>query len=54
MNFLVLGSGNAETERGLEGLLSQAMGDYNVFIGYNEALSHMLCRVRFFINAIKG
>ena len=42
MNFLVLGSGNTETERGLEGLLSQAMGDYNVFVGYNEALSHTI------------
>ncbi len=42
MNFLVLGSGNPETERGLEGLLPQAMGDYNVFIGYNEALSHII------------
>ncbi len=42
MNFLVLGSGNNDTERSLEGLLSQAMGDYNVFIGYNETLSHII------------
>lgn len=42
MNFLVLGSGNAQTERGLEDLLHQAVGDYNVYIGYNEALSHSM------------
>jgi starch synthase len=40
MNFLVLGSGNYNTERDLEGLLHQASGDYNVYVGYNEALSH--------------
>lgn len=42
MNFLVLGSGNPQTERDLEGLLPQAMGDYNVYVGYNEALSHTI------------
>lgn len=40
MNFLVLGSGNSQTERELEGLLQQSNGDYSVYIGYNEALSH--------------
>jgi starch synthase len=40
MNFLVLGSGNYNTERELEGLLYLANGDYNVYVGYNEALSH--------------
>lgn len=42
MNFLVLGSGNYNTERELEGLLHQASGDYNVYVGYNEALSHTI------------
>ncbi len=42
MNFLVLGSGHYNTERELEGLLHQASGDYNVYVGYNEALSHTI------------
>ncbi len=39
---MILGSGYYETERALEGLLSHASGDYNVYIGYNEALSHLM------------
>jgi starch synthase len=42
MNFLILGSGNSQTERDLERVLEQSMGDYNVYIGYNEALSHLM------------
>jgi starch synthase len=42
MNFLVLGSGNPEVERGLEAVKGQANGDYSVYIGYNEALSHLM------------
>ncbi|MBL7698323.1 MAG: glycogen synthase [Chitinophagaceae bacterium] len=42
MNFLVLGSGNHHTERELERMLEQASGDYAVYIGYNEALSHLM------------
>ncbi len=42
MNFLILGSGNHHTERELERMLTQAAGDYAVFIGYNETLSHQM------------
>lgn len=42
MNFLVLGSGDPHTEWQLEQLKDTAMGDYNTFIGYNEALSHQI------------
>jgi starch synthase len=42
MNFLILGSGNHHTERELERMLSHASGDYSVYIGYNEALSHQM------------
>jgi starch synthase len=42
MNFLILGSGNPQTERDLEYILGQASGDYNVYIGYNEALSRVI------------
>jgi starch synthase len=42
MNFLVLGNGNAATESQLAKLQSIAQGDYNVFIGYNETLSHQM------------
>lgn len=42
MNFLVLGSGNPDTEWQLEQLKEMAAGDYNTFIGYNEALSHQI------------
>jgi starch synthase len=42
MNYLILGSGNYQTERALEGLLTLSAGDYSVYIGYNEALSHAM------------
>lgn len=42
MNFLILGSGEPETEEALERLKSISFGDYNVYIGYNEALSHTM------------
>jgi starch synthase len=42
MNFLILGSGNHHTERELERMLSHSSGDYSVYIGYNEALSHQM------------
>jgi starch synthase len=42
MNFIILGSGFPEVEAHLNSLKSLAWGDYNVYIGYNEALSHVL------------
>ena len=42
MNFLVLGSGEAEVESGLTLLKNYAKQDYNVYIGYNEKLSHLM------------
>lgn len=42
MNFLILGSGFPEVEAQLNSLKSLAWGDYNVYIGYNETLSHVL------------
>ena len=42
MNFLVLGSGEKETESRLSGLRSIAQGDYAEYIGYNETLSHLM------------
>jgi starch synthase len=42
MNFLILGSGNHHTESELERMLAHANGDYSVYIGYNEALSHQM------------
>ena len=42
MNFIILGSGFPEVEAHLNSLKSMAWGDYNVYIGYNEALSHVL------------
>ncbi|HEY0677772.1 MAG TPA: glycogen/starch synthase [Chitinophagaceae bacterium] len=42
MNFIILGSGFPEVEAQLYSLKSLAWGDYNVYIGYNEALSHLL------------
>lgn len=42
MNFLVLGSGEGKTEERLIALKSFTQGDYNVYIGYNEALSHAM------------
>ncbi len=42
MNFLILGSGEPGVEAALSGLKSTSQYDYNVFIGYNETLSHVL------------
>ena len=42
MNFLVLGSGFPEVEAALTALKPLAQYDYNVYIGYNEALSHLM------------
>ena len=42
MNFLILGSGESQTEEQLNSMKSISNNDYNVFIGYNEALSHTM------------
>lgn len=42
MNFLFLGSGEPEVEHRLEYMKSTSLGDYNVYVGYNEALSHLM------------
>ena len=42
MNFLILGSGDPEVEDKLNELKAISQGDYNVFIGYNETLSHQM------------
>lgn len=42
MNFLMLGSGFPEVEAALTDLKQMAQRDYNVYIGYNEALSHLM------------
>lgn len=42
VNILVLGSGDTEVENRLNGLCQQFKGAYNVYIGYNEALSHLI------------
>lgn len=42
MNFLVLGSGEKQVEDELNQLKGIAQGDFNVFIGYNETLSHVM------------
>lgn len=42
MNFLVLGSGFPEVEAALSSLKYLAQYDYNVYIGYNETLSHQM------------
>lgn len=42
VNFLILGSGEKNVEWQLSQLAPHYKGDYNVFIGYNEALSHMM------------
>lgn len=42
MNFLVLGSGEPSVETALSGLKAHAVRDYNVYIGYNETLSHVM------------
>ncbi|WP_276481301.1 glycogen synthase [Paraflavitalea pollutisoli] len=42
MNFLILGSGFPEVEAALSALKPLSQYDYNVFIGYNEGLSHTM------------
>jgi starch synthase len=42
MNFLILGSGEPEVEAQLEWIKQLSWGDYNVYIGYNEGLSHQM------------
>ncbi|MCM5528375.1 glycogen synthase [Parasegetibacter sp. NRK P23] len=42
MNILVLGSGEPWVESRLLELKEKYAGDYNVFIGYNETLSHQM------------
>jgi starch synthase len=42
MNFLILGSGFPEVEAELAALKPMSQYDYNVYIGYNEALSHQM------------
>ena len=42
MNFLILGSGFPEVENALSSMKVLSQHDYNVYIGYNEALSHQM------------
>ncbi|WP_062058408.1 glycogen synthase [Aquimarina longa] len=42
INILILGSGNPETEERLKSLQEKFSGMYNVFIGYDEKLSHII------------
>ncbi len=42
INILVLGSGDTSVEDNLNALTYQFPGNYNAFIGYNEALSHQV------------
>jgi len=42
MNFLILGSGDPSVESQLEVMKSISAGDYNVYVGYNESLSHLM------------
>lgn len=42
INILILGSGNTEIENQLSHLLNGFKGNYNVYIGYNEALAHLI------------
>jgi starch synthase len=41
-NFLILGSGDASVENRLEEVKHQLNGYVNTYIGYNEALSHLM------------
>ncbi|MFD2541020.1 glycogen synthase [Lacinutrix gracilariae] len=41
-NILLLGSGNTEVEEQLNALKETHKGNYNVFIGYDEKLSHII------------
>ncbi|MGJ8550473.1 glycogen synthase [Winogradskyella wichelsiae] len=42
INILLLGSGFKETEEQLSSLKSEFEGNYNVYIGYDEKLSHLI------------
>ena len=42
MNFLILGSGEPNVEAQLNGMTTISQGDYSCYIGYNEALSHLM------------
>ncbi|MHA4810611.1 glycogen synthase [Flavitalea flava] len=42
MNFLILGSGFPEVEAKLLAMSGLSRGDYSVFIGYDEGLSHLM------------
>lgn len=42
INILILGSGNLETEERLQSLQKEFFSNYNVFIGYDEKLSHII------------
>jgi starch synthase len=42
ISILLLGSGEKDTEQKLEALKSDHKGNYNVFIGYDEKLSHLI------------
>jgi starch synthase len=42
MNFMILGSGFPEVESDLQSLLPLSNNDYNLYIGYNETLSHRM------------
>jgi starch synthase len=42
INILILGSGNAAIENQLSHLVAIFKGNYNVFIGYDEALAHQI------------
>ncbi|MBJ6368423.1 glycogen synthase [Snuella sedimenti] len=42
LSILLLGSGNKDVESALEDLKEETEGNYNAFIGYDEALSHII------------
>lgn len=42
VSILLLGSGDSETEKGLEQLKDKFEGKYNAYIGYDEELSHII------------
>ncbi len=42
MNFLILGSGDKKIEQHLDALKDLFIGNYNVYIGYDEKLSHQM------------
>jgi starch synthase len=42
MNFLILGSGLPDVEASLSSMKAMTQFDFNVYVGYNEALSHQM------------